>query len=75
MAFAGAWFREGDAILPYAGLRINNVKVGLSYDITISKQNKGPVNPRSFELSMIYTRERHPNTTMGCRVPRYYQIL
>ena len=75
MFFAGAWFREGDAILPYAGLRINNVKVGLSYDITISKQNKGPVNPRSFELSMIYTRTRRPNTTMDCRVPRYYQIL
>jgi len=51
--FAGAWFREGDAIYPYAGLQIGSFQFGLSYDVTVSKQNKGPVNPRSFELSFI----------------------
>jgi type IX secretion system PorP/SprF family membrane protein len=75
MFFAGAWFREGDAILPYTGIRMGNVRIGLSYDVTLSKQNKGPVNPRSFEISMIYTRSRQPNTIMDCRVPKYYQIL
>jgi type IX secretion system PorP/SprF family membrane protein len=51
--FAGAWFREGDAIYPYAGMQIGSFQFGLSYDITISKQNNGPVNPRSFELSFV----------------------
>jgi type IX secretion system PorP/SprF family membrane protein len=56
--FAGAWFREGDAIYPYAGLQIGSFQFGLSYDITISKQNKGPVNPRSFELSFVLRQGR-----------------
>lgn len=55
MFLIGCWFREGDAIYPYTALRFGNTQIGLSYDITLSKQNLGPSNPRSLELSFIYT--------------------
>ena len=52
--YAGSWFREGDAIYPYVGIMLNNLQVGLSYDIVISKQNLGNINPQSIELSFIW---------------------
>jgi type IX secretion system PorP/SprF family membrane protein len=55
MFLLGCWFREGDAIYPYVGYAIKNFQFGLNYDITISKQNLGPSNPRSLELSFVYT--------------------
>lgn len=55
MFLLGAWLREGDALYPYVAVRVKNVQVGLNYDVTFSKQNLGPSNPRSLELSLIYT--------------------
>lgn len=55
MFLLGAWFREGDAFYPYVGLRFQNFQLGLNYDVTYSKQNLGPSNPRSFEISFVYT--------------------
>lgn len=55
MFLLGCWFREGDAIYPYVAYVINNFQFGLNYDVTISKQNLGPSNPRSLELSFVYT--------------------
>lgn len=52
--FAGAWYRQGDAVYPYFALRFGGMQVGISYDITSSGQNKGPANPRSFELSLMF---------------------
>jgi type IX secretion system PorP/SprF family membrane protein len=52
--YAGSWFREGDAIYPYVGIMLNNLQIGLSYDIVISKQNLGNINPQSIELSFIW---------------------
>jgi type IX secretion system PorP/SprF family membrane protein len=52
--YLGNWFREGDAIYPYLGLLLNNIQLGISYDITISKQNLGSVSPQSIELSFVW---------------------
>jgi type IX secretion system PorP/SprF family membrane protein len=51
--FTGLWFRSGDAIYPYLGMQINNFKIGLSYDVTTSKQIQGPMIPHSFEFSIL----------------------
>lgn len=67
--YTGVWFREGDAIVPYAGFQLNDLKIGLSYDITHSKQNKGPVSPQSIELSFIYTRSRNSRNAPKCPIP------
>jgi len=64
--FGGLWFREGDAIYPYAGLQIGSLQFGLSYDVTVSKQNKGPNNPRSFELSFVLRQGRKIPNMIPC---------
>ena len=52
--YAGAWYRSGDAISPYFALLIRNCQVGITYDLTLSKQNSGPVSPQSLELSIVW---------------------
>lgn len=51
--YLGGWYRSNDAITPYWGLQIGNAQLGISYDITTSKQNSGPSVPRTLELSLI----------------------
>lgn len=51
--YLGAWYRQDDAIYPYTGLLFGHLQIGLSYDITLSKQNKGPGLPQSFEMSLV----------------------
>jgi type IX secretion system PorP/SprF family membrane protein len=71
MVYGGAWFREGDAIYPFAAIQIKNLLVGLSYDVTVSKQNLGPNNPHSFELSFLFTDPSNPDRdrTTICNIP------
>lgn len=75
MVSAGAWFREGDAVYPYLGFSWDNIQVGLTYDIVISKQNLGPVNPQVFELSFVYTKKKRSSVydQVGC--PNWNRIV
>jgi type IX secretion system PorP/SprF family membrane protein len=66
MFLLGAWLREGDALYPYVALRVKNFQIGLNYDITFSKQNLGPSNPRSLELSLVYTGMFHRHKGLRC---------
>lgn len=52
--FAGAWYRNKDAVIPYAGYIYNNFQFGLTYDINISQLSSSVSRYRSFEVSMIY---------------------
>jgi len=45
-------------------MKINNLQIGLSYDITDSKQNQGPSNPRTIELSLVIT-----SNSIGAGIP------
>jgi len=54
MFFAGGWYRVNDAAYPYVGLLIGNLQIGLSYDVTVSKQKQSLYSPRSFELSLMF---------------------
>jgi type IX secretion system PorP/SprF family membrane protein len=67
--YTGIWFREGDAVVPYAGFQLNDLRIGLTYDVTYSKQNKGPNNPQSIELSFIYTKSRKNRNAPPCPIP------
>jgi len=63
--YAGSWYRIGDAILPYVGLRYNGFQVGFSYDvINTALKNYGTKKNGSFELSMnlLVTRPRNVYT-------------
>ncbi len=55
----GVYYRMGDAIIPYVGYVYNDVQLGLSYDVTVSKIMTSSTAPKTFELSLIY---RHSKT-------------
>lgn len=52
--FAGTWYRNKDAVIPYVGYIYNNFQFGLTYDVNISSLSRSVSRYRSFELSMIY---------------------
>ena len=50
----GAYYRVGDALIPYVGYVFNDFQVGLTYDVQVSPVKSGAVSPNSFEISLIY---------------------
>lgn len=53
--YAGAWYRLGDAIIPYLGLEVNRFRFGMSYDINQSTLRPASLSRGGTELSIIYT--------------------
>jgi len=51
---AGALYRLRDAIIPYVSLFTNGIRVGFSYDVTVSKLLLTPGKPKTFELSFSW---------------------
>ena len=49
----GLWYWLKNAVIPYVGVRYQNIQFGLSYDITVSKLSRAAEKPKSFELSLI----------------------
>lgn len=52
----GAYYRNKDAVAPYAGIDYKNFTIGVSYDANISKLGAMTKNVNSFELSFTYTK-------------------
>jgi type IX secretion system PorP/SprF family membrane protein len=52
--YAGLFYRNQDAVYPYLGYLLNDIQLGLSYDINTSGIQTGNRRNRSFELSVIY---------------------
>jgi len=68
IAYAGVWYRNKDAIVPYAGVEIESWKLGISYDINMSDLNLASQNKGGFELSLKWEIPR-PNLRMYRAVP------
>lgn len=64
--YGGAWFREGDSFYPYMGMKVNNLQIGFSYDVTHSQQNLGPSIPRTMEVSLVITNNLEKKGQIGC---------
>jgi type IX secretion system PorP/SprF family membrane protein len=52
--YIGTWYRYNDAINPYVGVEINNIQVGMTYDINVSSLTPASMDRGGFELSVIY---------------------
>lgn len=52
--YAGLFYRNQDAIYPYIGYLLNDIQIGLSYDINMTGLQTGNSRNKSFELSFIY---------------------
>ena len=53
--YLGSWYRYKDAVIPYVGYRLNDIQLGLTYDVTTSGLNLSGTRNRSIELSFLYT--------------------
>ncbi|MBI3719202.1 MAG: PorP/SprF family type IX secretion system membrane protein [Sphingobacteriales bacterium] len=52
----GGYYRNKDAVAPYAGIDYKNFTIGVSYDANISKLGAMTRNVNSFEISFTYTK-------------------
>ncbi|RYY39836.1 MAG: type IX secretion system membrane protein PorP/SprF [Chitinophagaceae bacterium] len=66
---AGASYRMGDAVSPYAGLRFGSITLGASYDHTISGLSKLAGNTNAFELSLSWVLAKEAGYDIPC--PRF----
>jgi type IX secretion system PorP/SprF family membrane protein len=51
---AGALYRNRDAVIPNVSLFSNGMRIGLSYDVTVSRLLQTPGKPKTFELSFSW---------------------
>ncbi|HET8573057.1 MAG TPA: PorP/SprF family type IX secretion system membrane protein [Edaphocola sp.] len=52
--YLGAWYRYADAIAPYVGVEWSRMKIGFSYDVTLSSAQAMDKGQGAFELSLVY---------------------
>ena len=54
--YFGAWFRLGDAAIPYIGLEFGNFQIGATYDVNMSGLKPASNLRGGAEISLIYIR-------------------
>lgn len=69
--YIGSWYRLGDAINPYVGLEINNLHVGLSYDINVSSLKPASNYRGGFEISLIYIYQKPDSRNKVINCPKF----
>jgi type IX secretion system PorP/SprF family membrane protein len=52
--YLGGWYRYGDAIAPYVGFEWSKMKIGFSYDATLSSAQNMTSGQGAYEISVIY---------------------
>jgi type IX secretion system PorP/SprF family membrane protein len=55
--YLGAWYRLGDAAIPYIGLEFGEWHFGASYDVNISKLKAASNSRGGVEISLIYIKK------------------
>jgi type IX secretion system PorP/SprF family membrane protein len=58
--YAGAWYRVGDAVIPMIAYEIANVRIGASFDATMSDLKTANSSKGAFELSLVYIHNNEP---------------
>lgn len=69
--FIGSWYRWNDAINPYVGVEINNLHVGISYDVNVSSLRPASNYRGGFELSLIYIYHAPGANEKGINCPKF----
>jgi hypothetical protein len=67
--YVGSWIRLNDAIIPYVGLEIAGLRIGVSYDVNISTLKAATGNRGGSEISIIYI--KRPPDPKGIPCPRF----
>ena len=64
--YVGSWFRFNDAIIPYVGLEFNDLRVGLTYDVNVSRLRPGSQSRGGIEISLIYINRPEGRRNVPC---------
>lgn len=64
--YGGGWVRFGDALIPYIGLEFSDLRVGVSYDITISNLKTASQSRGGIEISLIYIKQHAEGKGLPC---------
>jgi type IX secretion system PorP/SprF family membrane protein len=67
--YAGSWVRFNDALIPYVGLEFNDLRIGVSYDLTTSTLQTASQNRGGIEVSLIYV--RRPSDERPIKCPKF----
>lgn len=69
--YVGSWYRVNDAINPYIGLEINNVQVGISYDVNTSSLKPASNYRGGMEISVIYIKQHAEPSRRKLYCPKF----
>ena len=69
--YAGAWYRIGDAIIPYLALETKGIRVGFTYDINISSLRPASMSRGGAEISIMYTAKFRDPFKKRINCPKY----
>ena len=61
----GAFYRLGNALIPYAGYEYKNFQVGITYDINTGLSKTASLTSRTFEISFTYKQSRQDVSKAG----------
>jgi type IX secretion system PorP/SprF family membrane protein len=69
--YIGGWYRYLDAVCPYVGLEWSHMRLGISYDITVSNFSPATGGAGGYELSLLFfgkvnKHERNPTYDWSC---------
>ncbi|MEO7531000.1 MAG: PorP/SprF family type IX secretion system membrane protein [Sediminibacterium sp.] len=67
--YAGGWIRFNDALIPYLGIEIGDLRIGATYDINTSSLKAGTYMRGGLEMSLIY--QRRPSNSKTIRCPKF----
>jgi type IX secretion system PorP/SprF family membrane protein len=69
--YTGAWYRVGDAVIPYLGLEFRSIWFGFSYDINHSGLKTASQGRGGNEISIIYVRQPSDPRNRQVECPRF----
>ncbi len=69
--YAGAWYRIGDAFIPYIGLEFGEFHLGATYDVNISSLKPGSNTRGGAEISLIYIKKQVDPNARKLNCPKF----
>jgi type IX secretion system PorP/SprF family membrane protein len=64
--FFGSWIRFNDAIIPYVGLEVGGLRIGITYDVNISSLKTATASRGGSEFSLIYIKRKSEVKGIPC---------
>lgn len=64
--YLGSWIRFNDAIIPYVGIEVGGLRIGVSYDVNTSNLKAATLSRGGSEFSLIYVKKHSEIKGIPC---------